>query len=281
MDLVEAGAGDSALQDAKILLGIDVEGLVVERLLCWVLVVVEEGIVVLVVVQEVELIVDGGIHCDWWRQAPAAIRSHNNITSRVTLPHSDMERTLKQLKVADLRAVLARADEQAPAKATKADLIARILASQPAQDAYRELHEPWVPPCLFGRLLIVYRDVAQEAPVEAVEEEAQPAPEEPAPEPTPDATPAEAPVDAELERRKARAARFGIPLVEQPASKPKKTPAAAKKVPAKEPEVRVPSLTAFDGTLTRLAGSRQAAGSRRPLWHRRRDKKARSSRRDG
>lgn len=67
-------------------------------------------------------------------------------TSRVTLPHSLllplMETKLKALKVADLKAVLAKANVQPPARATKADLISRILASQPAQDAYRAIYEP-------------------------------------------------------------------------------------------------------------------------------------------
>lgn len=55
-----------------------------------------------------------------------------------------LDTKLKALKVADLKAILAKADEQPPAKATKADLVARILASKPAQDAYKELHEPYV-----------------------------------------------------------------------------------------------------------------------------------------
>jgi SAP domain-containing ribonucleoprotein len=53
-----------------------------------------------------------------------------------------METKLKALKVADLKAVLAKAAVQPPARATKADLISRILASQPAQDAYRAIYEP-------------------------------------------------------------------------------------------------------------------------------------------
>jgi hypothetical protein len=139
VDLVEAGAGDSALQDAEILLGVDVEGLVVERLLMGIG--VEEGIVRLA---EVELIVDGGIHCDGWSRARPFAHTQ---PSRVTLPHSSpmhLDLALKALRVADLRAILAKANQQPPAKSTKADLVARILASQPAQDAYKELHEPCV-----------------------------------------------------------------------------------------------------------------------------------------
>lgn len=49
---------------------------------------------------------------------------------------------LKALKVVDLKAILTKANVQAPAKATKSDLISRILASQPAQDAYLSLYPP-------------------------------------------------------------------------------------------------------------------------------------------
>lgn len=67
-------------------------------------------------------------------------------------------------------------------------------------------------------------------PVEEAAEE-EPAVEEPAPAEQPAAEPAaEAPVDPELEKRKARAARFGIPLVEQPAKPPPKQ----KREPVKE-----------------------------------------------
>jgi SAP domain-containing ribonucleoprotein len=49
---------------------------------------------------------------------------------------------LKALKVVDLKAILVKANVQAPAKATKSDLISRILASKPAQDAYLSLYPP-------------------------------------------------------------------------------------------------------------------------------------------
>ena len=49
---------------------------------------------------------------------------------------------LKALKVVDLRAILAKANVAAPAKATKSDLITRIQASKPAQDAYLSLYPP-------------------------------------------------------------------------------------------------------------------------------------------
>lgn len=59
----------------------------------------------------------------------------------VTFPLMDSNK-LKALKVVDLKAILAKANVQAPAKATKSDLIARIIASQPAQDAYLSLYPP-------------------------------------------------------------------------------------------------------------------------------------------
>ena len=49
---------------------------------------------------------------------------------------------LKALKVVDLRAILAKGNVQVPAKATKSDLISRIQASKPAQDAYLCLYPP-------------------------------------------------------------------------------------------------------------------------------------------
>ena len=47
---------------------------------------------------------------------------------------------LKALKVVDLKAVLAKANVQVPAKSTKSDLISKIQASKPAQDAYFVLY---------------------------------------------------------------------------------------------------------------------------------------------
>ena len=49
---------------------------------------------------------------------------------------------LKALKVVDLKAILAKGNVQVPAKATKSDLISRIQASKPAQDAYLSLYPP-------------------------------------------------------------------------------------------------------------------------------------------
>lgn len=51
-------------------------------------------------------------------------------------PPSLMEAKLKSLKVVDLKQILASAKVSTPAKATKGDLIARILANKDALDAY-------------------------------------------------------------------------------------------------------------------------------------------------
>ncbi|PBK72535.1 hypothetical protein ARMSODRAFT_763085 [Armillaria solidipes] len=124
-----------------------------------------------------------------------------------------MESKLKALKVVDLKAILATASVSLPAKANKQDLINTILASQPALDAYNTLHDVPVqvdPP---------------KAPEKKEELVAEPTavPEPAAVEPAPAAA-----VDPELEKRKLRAARFGIPLVE---SKPDRKNASRRKLP--------------------------------------------------
>jgi len=48
----------------------------------------------------------------------------------------------KALKVADLKEILKKAAVSPPPKATKADLIAKILAEPAALDAYNALHNP-------------------------------------------------------------------------------------------------------------------------------------------
>lgn len=47
---------------------------------------------------------------------------------------------LKALKVIDLKNILTQASVHAPAKANKADLITRILASKPALDVFNSLY---------------------------------------------------------------------------------------------------------------------------------------------
>jgi len=53
-----------------------------------------------------------------------------------------MEAKLKALKVVDLKQILSSANVSAPAKSTKNDLIAKILSSKQALDAYAKLHPP-------------------------------------------------------------------------------------------------------------------------------------------
>ncbi|EAU91379.1 hypothetical protein CC1G_07414 [Coprinopsis cinerea okayama7 len=125
-----------------------------------------------------------------------------------------MDAKLKALKVADLKAILTKAGNPAPAKATKADLVSRILASDNAQEAYRQLHEPQ----LEQHDTV---DASNDAPVEEEEEEEQPPPaeeaeqvEEAQPEAAETCATEATAVDPELEARKRRAERFGIPLVE-------------------------------------------------------------------
>ncbi|KAH6914134.1 hypothetical protein BKA70DRAFT_1260520 [Coprinopsis sp. MPI-PUGE-AT-0042] len=134
-----------------------------------------------------------------------------------------MDAKLKALKVADLKAVLAKAEVQAPAKATKADLIARILESQPAQDAYAQIYEPEEDA---SEPVIEAEELPTEDVEAAAEVQAEPTPAESA-----------APVDPELEARRKRAKRFGIPLVEpkaKPARKERPAKGAAKGAPIAE-----------------------------------------------
>ncbi|KAK0239085.1 hypothetical protein EDD85DRAFT_1022491 [Armillaria nabsnona] len=138
-----------------------------------------------------------------------------------------MESKLKALKVVDLKAILATASVSLPAKANKQDLINTILASQPALDAYNTLHDV---PVQVDHHKVPEKKAEPPAPVKAKPAEAPPK-EEPVAEPTaapepPAVEPAPATVDPELEKRKLRAARFGIPLVE---SKPDRKNASRRK----------------------------------------------------
>ncbi|KAK0446908.1 hypothetical protein EV421DRAFT_1931649 [Armillaria borealis] len=141
-----------------------------------------------------------------------------------------MESKLKALKVVDLKAILATASVSLPAKANKQDLINTILASQPALDAYNTLHDvpvqvdpPKAPEKKADPPTPVKAKPASAPPKEEPVAEPTAAPEPAAVEPTPAAA-----VDPELEKRKLRAARFGIPLVE---SKPDRKNAPRRKLP--------------------------------------------------
>ncbi|KAF5321635.1 hypothetical protein D9619_001408 [Psilocybe cf. subviscida] len=151
-----------------------------------------------------------------------------------------MDAKLKSLKVADLRTILTNAAVSFPAKATKADLIARIQASQEARDAYTAIYDASVN-------VAPAQEDAQDIPYqqESVTEASEPPPSPPKEQaidqtPVADAAPAApasstqagaapAAEDPELEARRKRAARFGIPLVE--AKQPKKPVAKTPKAP--------------------------------------------------
>ncbi|KAJ7622813.1 hypothetical protein DFH06DRAFT_1340697 [Mycena polygramma] len=165
-----------------------------------------------------------------------------------------MEGKLKTLKVADLKDILAKAAQPPPPKATKPDLIARILASKEATDVYNAKYGP--KDDLLAPPEDLDWDVDQVNPTETAPEppKAQPAkpaakpaptptaaptPAEPepasAPAPAVDAPPAAAETDIEAEKRRKRAERFGMPVVEPrpPTAKKAAVPAAAatKKLP--------------------------------------------------
>lgn len=63
----------------------------------------------------------------------------SHFSHTLSLP-STMDAKLKLLKVVDLKAVLAKAQVQVPAKANKSDLIAKIIASKSAIDVYNSLY---------------------------------------------------------------------------------------------------------------------------------------------
>ncbi|KAJ7782987.1 hypothetical protein B0H16DRAFT_1494951 [Mycena metata] len=169
-----------------------------------------------------------------------------------------MESKLKTLKVAELKDILTKAQQPPPAKATKGDLIARILASKEAAEAYNAKFAPK------DDLLAPPEDLdwdvdqvnAPETPVEAPKppSAAKPAPAPATAKATPIPTSAPAPTaaaaaptpaptatggDAEAEKRRKRAERFGLPVVEpkSPAAKKAAVPAAAAAKQPKQPDV--------------------------------------------
>ncbi|KAG5646323.1 hypothetical protein DXG03_003920 [Asterophora parasitica] len=141
-----------------------------------------------------------------------------------------MESQLKALKVAELRELLTKAAVLFASKINKADLIAKVLASQPAIDVYHSLHgttDLLSPPEEHEQVL---QPPPEAAPVEPSPAAASPPVpvQKPASVDENDVTPPEnatvtpptAPEDPEEEKRRKRAERFGIPYVEPPKARP-------------------------------------------------------------
>ncbi|KAL1942637.1 hypothetical protein VTO73DRAFT_4877 [Trametes versicolor] len=169
-----------------------------------------------------------------------------------------MESKLKSLKVVDLKDLLNKAGTPIPSKANKQDLINKILATPAAVDVYNQQHggapaqttskpaskaqekpqaqpqpaettsTPTSPPKPSKPASAAPAASAKPASQAAPSEERARASEEPTLSSTSTADTAEiiAVQDEEAERRKARAARFGIPIVESP--KPQPAPAQKK-----------------------------------------------------
>ncbi|KAI0250381.1 hypothetical protein BJV78DRAFT_1220283 [Lactifluus subvellereus] len=206
-----------------------------------------------------------------------------------------MEVKLKTLKVADLKEICTRANVPTTTRSTKADLITKVLASQAAIDAYNAKYQqtgnsapPPKPAALSNNddILTYPEDVdwtleKHPAPVSVPATVPKPTktngPTEPAstsikpqskvaPPKAPPAAreavktlaPAPAtPVDEELEKRKARAARFGIALVEP--SKPK-TKSAPVPVPASAPKAEATAKATDDAAKLKTRAERFGSG---------------------
>ncbi|KIY74230.1 hypothetical protein CYLTODRAFT_67 [Cylindrobasidium torrendii FP15055 ss-10] len=157
-----------------------------------------------------------------------------------------IESKLKALKVPELKAIITASEVSVTSKANKGDLIAAIIASQKAVSTYYALHDPEGQP--ESHAAEPEEAQTQEEPVvSAPPKEDVPAQATPAEAKKPassnankadasaEASKTDVVVDVELEKRKARAARFQIPLVEKvPAST-----TGGKGRQRKAPEVRV------------------------------------------
>ncbi|KZT63195.1 hypothetical protein DAEQUDRAFT_815788 [Daedalea quercina L-15889] len=175
-----------------------------------------------------------------------------------------MEAKLKALKVVDLKDILTRASVSVPSKSNKNDLIARILASPAALDVYHARNLPETPKATFNKPAEEQVRPTREDPPSEVPSKLLPPTVAQTPHPSSSALPAMAtsPVksasfvpqassgvpptapasavdassapkstdDEEFEKRKARATRFGLPLVEptNPSAEPRKAGKNAK-----------------------------------------------------
>ncbi|KAK7057317.1 C2H2 type zinc-finger-domain-containing protein [Favolaschia claudopus] len=158
-----------------------------------------------------------------------------------------MEAKLKTLKVAELKELLTKAQQPPPPKATKSDLIARIVASKEATDVYNAKYAPkddlLAPPEDLDWDVEQVNSPTEPPPPSSSTPASVPAPAAPPNNTTVTAPAAAAPaapsddaksaVDSELDKRKQRAERFGIPLVEakSPVTKKSAKAAAATKTP--------------------------------------------------
>ncbi|EIN11360.1 hypothetical protein PUNSTDRAFT_141749 [Punctularia strigosozonata HHB-11173 SS5] len=153
-----------------------------------------------------------------------------------------MEAKLQKLKVVDLKDILSKAN--APAKgAKKADLVAAILNNPSAVDVYNSIHGEKPPsgtPTATTDEIIEPEQIEEELPAPSSNTVSHPPPSTSNPAPPASTAPASAatsavveapapvatdtaPVDEEAEKRRKRAARFGIPMVEPKAPPPAKT----------------------------------------------------------
>ncbi|KAF9646572.1 hypothetical protein BDM02DRAFT_3118393 [Thelephora ganbajun] len=178
-----------------------------------------------------------------------------------------MESKLKALKVADLKEILKRASFTLPPRVTKSDLIAKILAEPIAIDAYNALHGPTgvnsqqdAPP---KQKSAAKPDASAKPPANPLVSPKKLQEPAPAPKPASTTTSTTTPVDAtpvgdpELEKRKARAARFGIPLVE-----PKQTKSTDKK--SKERQQPPDDETKLKARADRFGVDTSAEGKKQP-----------------
>ncbi|KAJ8488896.1 hypothetical protein ONZ51_g3238 [Trametes cubensis] len=169
-----------------------------------------------------------------------------------------MDAKLKALKVVELKDILNKAGVAIPSKANKQDLIAKIIASPAAVDVYNQQHGPAPTEAAPNASKPASKaqqnsEVPPPAPTPAAAEPTKPskpastakpspatkpasqaapkqsdAPTSPPKEQTASSTTSAQPsADEEAEKRKARAARFGIPVVEPKAAPAQKNGKAA------------------------------------------------------